>query len=51
MGSLISTFEGSYDIVHNNTTADKNFFDMIDKVSFEINLRFVKVRISEVNMY
>ena len=50
MGSLISTFEGSYDILHNTTTADQTLIDIIDKTSLEINLSFAQVRISEVNM-
>jgi hypothetical protein len=50
MGSHISTFEDASDILDYNTTADQNFIDMIDEISLEINLRFFKVRISEVKM-
>ena len=50
MGSFINTFEGSDDIQDNNSAADRTLIDMIEEISLEINLSFVKVRISEVKM-
>ena len=50
MGSFINIFERSDDFLHKNTTVDQTLIDFIDEMALEINLSFVKVRISEVKI-
>jgi len=50
MGSLITISEGIFDILQNKTTAHRTMIDMIEYVSYEINLSFAAVRISEVKL-